>query len=448
MTSEACNLVPEDHNEQYDAFVHVLNGGGSPDPISCAYLDQIAIDTQDDATPANAPLVVGSVESCSRAASDDILNFDEDTVDEIEVDVVVTGSGVPVDRPVIAFQYDIVYTAGRLRLNDANQNMMIAATPGSSVADVSDALPNTSGDWTAAAIDTTLGTGETGAGVLNRLTFEALTPGYSPLLIQGGWTGLVDENGQEMLAQSIRAGTIVVMPVPEPSPCTDTDGDGIANGGDNCPALANPDQIDTDADGMGNDCEPDDDNAGVYDVDEVACGGDPLVAALRPERVDGAFAGVDDDGDTQVDEALLAGTENYDCDGDGFKGAAENHVFSYLGQTNGNQKTCQEYDMAFPNPAAHIRPSKRWPADIASSAFSFNKINVQDISSFNNPVRYLNQDVGTDPMDVRFDLVPGSTFGFDINVSDMAALTLGASGYPAMLGGSRAFNGPACPYAP
>jgi hypothetical protein len=169
-----------------------------------------------------------------------------------------------------------------------------------------------------------------------------------------------------------------------------------------------------------------------------------------PERIDSAFAAADDDGDTFVDEALPGGAANFDCDGDGYKGSAEAHVFAYLPQTNGDQKTCQEYEASFPNPAAHIRPSKRWPADIASSnPFSFDKVNIQDLSSFTTPIRYLNQDVGTDPMDVRFDLVPGAgVFADDINITDMAALTTGASGSPPMLGGARAFNGPVCPYGP
>ena len=208
---------------------------------------------------------------------------------------------------------------------------------------------------------------------------------------------------------------------------------------------------DTDGDGQINWEDTNDDNDALSDAAEAACGSDALASASVPERIDGAFASVDDDGDTAVDESLPAGTANFDCDGDGYKGSAENHVFSYLPQTTGDQKTCQEYDASFPGGAAHIRPSKRWPADIASSnPFSFNKVNIQDLSSFTSPIRYLNQDVGTDPMDVRFDLVPGAgVFADDINIADMAALTTGGSGSPPMLGGGvRAFNGPVCLYAP
>ena len=87
--------------------------------------------------------------------------------------------------------------------------------------------------------------------------------------------------------------------------------------------------------------DTDDDNDGVADIDENACGGASVNPTLRPERIDGTFDGVDDDGDTAIDEPLPGGATNFDCDGDGFKGSAENHVFSYLPQTNGDQMTCQ-----------------------------------------------------------------------------------------------------------
>jgi len=209
----------------------------------------------------------------------------------------------------------------------------------------------------------------------------------------------------------------------------------------------------TDGDALCNSGDPDDDNDGVSDTAETPCGSDPLDVTpplSRPERIDGPFAGADDDADTVADEALPAGTANFDCDGDGYKGSAENHVFSYLPgpPTNGDQKVCQEYDSTFPNSAVQVRPSKRWPSDVASGAFSGNKLNVQDLSSFTNPIRYLGKNVGTNPSDVRFDIVPGSIAGPHINVSDLAAITAGVSGFPPMFSGAKAFGGPVCPYAP
>ena len=132
----------------------------------------------------------------------------------------------------------------------------------------------------------------------------------------------------------------------------DDDGDGVHEQDDNCPNVANPTRTNTDGDAMGDGCDSDDDNDGVSDAAEPPCEGDPLDVTpplSRPERLDGPFAAVDDDGDTQIDEPLPGGVANFDCDGDGYTGSAENHVFSYLAQTNGDQKTCQEYDTAFPN---------------------------------------------------------------------------------------------------
>ena len=68
----------------------------------------------------------------------------------------------------------------------------------------------------------------------------------------------------------------------------DDDNDGILDAVDNCPAIPNSDQIDTDGDTLGNACDPDDDNDGMPDAFETANGFDPL---------DPSDAGQDADGD-------------------------------------------------------------------------------------------------------------------------------------------------------
>ena len=161
---------------------------------------------------------------------------------------------------------------------------------------------------------------------------------------------------------------------------------------------------------------------------------------------------MDDDGNDGVDEALPAGAGALDCDGDGYTGDTEDHVYSYVPQTDGDQKTCQEYDTTHPNPGVENKPSLRWPADFNKSTSpldSFNKITILDVTSFLVPIRYFGTDVGTNPGDVRWDLVPGSgLFSDDINIQDIVALIAGPTATPPMFGGAKAFGGPVCPWAP
>jgi hypothetical protein len=137
---------------------------------------------------------------------------------------------------------------------------------------------------------------------------------------------------------------------------------------------------------------------------------------------------VDDDGDTLVDEMLPANSGIYDCDGDGYRGSVEDHVFSPVAR--GDQDPCG---------------NSGWPADFVGGAFSDNKVNISDLATFITPVRHLGTSPGDPGYGVRWDLIPGSTFGKAINVQDLASLT---GLYPPMLAGARAFNGPPCSWSP
>ena len=63
-----------------------------------------------------------------------------------------------------------------------------------------------------------------------------------------------------------------------------------------------------------------------------------------------------------------------------------------------------------------------------------------DLASFVVPARRLNTSPGDANYSARWDLVPGSSFGKQINVADVAALTYGRTGYPPMFGGQRAYG--------
>ena len=90
----------------------------------------------------------------------------------------------------------------------------------------------------------------------------------------------------------------------------DSDGDGIEDTEDNCPAVTNADQTNTDTDGQGDACDTDDDNDGMSDTYEIANGLLPLV--------DDAAGDLDEDGLTNLEEFQLGSSaNNTDSDGDG-----------------------------------------------------------------------------------------------------------------------------------
>ena len=83
----------------------------------------------------------------------------------------------------------------------------------------------------------------------------------------------------------------------------DSDGDGVADEVDNCPNIANADQLDTDLDEAGNLCDLDDDNDGIRDLDDAL----PLDPT---ETLDSDSDGVGDNADADDDNDGIPDTDD------------------------------------------------------------------------------------------------------------------------------------------
>jgi hypothetical protein len=113
----------------------------------------------------------------------------------------------------------------------------------------------------------------------------------------------------------------------EPLIKPDADGDGVPDDTDNCVSVINPDQLDSDGDGIGNACESDTDLDGVPDDT------DNCVSVINPDQLDSDGDGIgnacetDTDGDGVVDDTdncvSISNPDQLDSDGDGIGNACE-----------------------------------------------------------------------------------------------------------------------------
>jgi hypothetical protein len=249
-----------------------------------------------------------------------------------------------------------------------------------------------------------------GDGIENQLDSCAFdsTPSWNPRIsdpvMDFDGDGIPGQDNPGLTGEQLLAGTGC-----DPTPLTassDPDADSFVNRQDNCPLLANASQADPDRDGIGDAC----------DAVDGAADGHLHEVCLTSNITIGAGGAPNP---PACPELIL------DQDNDGFERSVEQHI-----GTN-HQDSCGQ---------------NAWPADLYSSGPSTNDVDIQDITSFIAPVRYLNTDVGAHVGDIRWDLVPGSgVFALDINIQDLTQVAITA---PPMLGNVRAFNGPACPYAP
>lgn len=110
----------------------------------------------------------------------------------------------------------------------------------------------------------------------------------------------------------------------------DTDEDGIDDNVDNCPLHKNQNQINSDDDDLGDECDPDDDNDGILDEIEIQIGTDPFL-------VDSDGDGVDDSDDlfpTDPEEIVdfdndgIGNNSDPDDDNDGLEDLIERRLNS------------------------------------------------------------------------------------------------------------------------
>jgi hypothetical protein len=393
---------------------------------------KVSVDTVPDSS--NTATSVGGIDPCRTASVGSTFL----------IDIVIQNVS-----NLAGFQMNLLYDPAVLKIVPVSPTkevdyLFFLASTGTAVLNLGESLPdNGDGDFLLAAVQFPLAPAS-GSGVLARLRLEAIGSGTSNLslvkvkLSDGSGNPIQPSDANGVYSGPIQGGSIAVGGL-----CTiDTDGDGFPDIEDNCPLVSNPDQWDTDGDGIGDACDPDidgdgilngddidADGDGVLNVDEHNCGSNPLHGGLRPERLDGIFSGVDDNGNSVIDEPLPPGASAYDCDGDGYIGSAEAHVFAAAGGTD--QDPCG---------------NNAWPADIVGGSVSENRVNLVDLSSYLAPVRRINTSPGDTNFDVRWDVVPGNSgVGQHINIIDIASVS---TVRPPMLGLVRAFNGPPCPWPP
>jgi hypothetical protein len=163
----------------------LLTTGPGPASAQVGSVDNVSIDMDPGAAPANTATSVGSVETCAEVINDDVLNADEDgPADHVLADLVVHPLGIPPSPPdggMVGFSYYLVFADGVVVVTAADNAQLLAAM-GLNPMDLSHPTPDAVSPWRANVADL-LGGQETGPGIITRFTLEGVGPGLSPLWV-------------------------------------------------------------------------------------------------------------------------------------------------------------------------------------------------------------------------------------------------------------------------
>ena len=183
--------------------------------------------------------------------------------ESLDIDVVV--DAIPGDRPMQGFEFDIAYDPAKINVTAVDDVLLISANPGSGpFFSFTDAVPDADGSFKVANSDFGADVGETGPGVLARVTIQVLgsaTAGDANLDLQV--IGVLDSDVADIPRDVELGGRLAIdspceVPTPTPTPTpapNDGDGDGVPDVDDNCPTVPNLDQADTDLDEFGDACD-------------------------------------------------------------------------------------------------------------------------------------------------------------------------------------------------
>jgi len=231
----------------FGAAGHVSNSASAQ-----VVVDNLQIDV--DTTGNTATSYPSAVDTCVEISS---------AASQI-IDIVVGPGGIPATTPLRSFQFSLTYNASVVNVSAVNTSQLLNANAGSSVFGASEATPGSDGSHTIGALDIGVAAGETGPGIIARVTLLAVGTGTSPLTIGLGAGGAALFTSGPTVIPISNVGTATIA-VNSPGACAgDADGDGVPDGSDLCPGTAvgaqvdaigcSVAQVDEDGDGV---CDPD-----------------------------------------------------------------------------------------------------------------------------------------------------------------------------------------------